>query len=85
MSLDMASRELPQKPAIRHFKALLDSLDQHHDPEYHWLWNERRRTGQPRVDAAPEAPAEQLPGSAAQDPSPERNRRITDDRYDETA
>ena len=65
----MGVHDIPQKPAIRSFQALLDSLDQPHDPEYHWLWNERRHPGHQ---------------SDAQARSPEHNRRITDHPYGET-
>jgi hypothetical protein len=71
----MAGQDLPQRHAIRRFQALLDSIDHPHDPEYHWLWNERRHPDQP-----PQGVAEGPDAS-----SPERNRRITDRWYDEIA
>jgi len=42
MHVDMVAQDLPQEPAIRRFQALINSLDHPHDPEYHWLRNERR-------------------------------------------
>ena len=65
----MGAHEIPQKPAIRRFQALLDSLDHPHDPEYHWLRNERRQPGHQ---------------SEAQARSPEHNRRFSDRPYGET-
>ena len=78
LSPGMDARDLPQKPAIRRFKALLDSLDQPHDPEYHWLRNERRSPDQPPLHAAPGPGVWELPYDVAEAPSHELRRRITD-------
>jgi len=74
----MAAQDIPQKPAIRRFQALLDSLDHPHDPEYHWLRNERRHPHHPPLHAAPEPDAGQLPYDDAEAPGHELRRRITD-------
>jgi len=66
----MTEHDLQQEPAVRRFQALLDSLDHPHDPEYHWLRNERRHPGQP------------LQALAGTDDSPPKYRRRLSDRRD---
>jgi hypothetical protein len=71
----MAAQDLPQQAAIRRFQALLDSLDHPHDPEYHWLRNERRHPAQTPLHASRVSP---------QAPDTGLRRRVTDHWYDET-
>ena len=77
-STNMVVRDFPQKPAIRRFQVLLDSLDRPHDPEYHWLRNERRHPANPPLHAVSEPDVWPLAEVGAHAAGHELRRRVTD-------